>query len=86
MKVFQYDPGDFETIDAIKELLSNVHADSLDYVAKLSDTDLERTVTAPWGENYFLGDMIGHVVEHEIHHRGELSLILGLLGRDAPDA
>jgi uncharacterized damage-inducible protein DinB len=30
--------------------------------------------------------MLWHVVEHEIHHRGELSLILGLLGREGLDA
>jgi uncharacterized damage-inducible protein DinB len=30
--------------------------------------------------------MIGHLIEHEIHHRGELSLILGLLGREGLNA
>jgi uncharacterized damage-inducible protein DinB len=32
-----------------------------------------------------LGWIIWHVLEHEIHHRGELSLILGLLGREGLD-
>jgi len=30
--------------------------------------------------------MLMHTLEHEIHHRGELSLILGLLGRKGLDA
>jgi uncharacterized damage-inducible protein DinB len=30
--------------------------------------------------------MILHVIEHEIHHRGELSLKLGLLDREGLDA
>lgn len=81
-----FNPGDYETIDSIKELLSEVHAHTLDYLGTLTDADLGRTVTAPWNEDYLLGDMVGHVIEHEVHHRGELSLILGLLGRDAPDA
>ena len=81
-----YDPSDFESIDSIKQLLSEVHDHSLDYLATLTDGDLGGTVTTPWNEEYLLGDMIGHVIEHEVHHRGELSLILGLLGRDAPDA
>jgi uncharacterized damage-inducible protein DinB len=29
--------------------------------------------------------VIWHVLEHEIHHRGELSLIHGLLGREGLD-
>ncbi|MGB3715483.1 MAG: DinB family protein [Candidatus Promineifilaceae bacterium] len=81
-----YDPSDYETIDSIKRLLSAVHAHTLDYLETLTDADLGRTVTAPWDEEYLLGDMVGHVIEHEVHHRGELSLILGLLGRTAPDA
>ena len=30
--------------------------------------------------------MIEHMIDHEIHHRGELSLILGLLGREGLNA
>jgi len=30
--------------------------------------------------------MLWHTIEHEIHHRGELSLTLGLLGRAGLDA
>jgi uncharacterized damage-inducible protein DinB len=30
--------------------------------------------------------MISHLLEHEIHHRSELSLILGMLGTDGLDA
>lgn len=82
----EYRPGEYETIEAVKGLLSDVHAQTLVYLATLTHDDLERTVTAPWNEDYLLGDMLGHVIEHEVHHRGELSLILGLIGREAPDA
>ncbi|MCE5207568.1 MAG: DinB family protein [Chloroflexi bacterium] len=30
--------------------------------------------------------MLRHTLEHEIHHRGELSLTLGLLGHKGLDA
>jgi uncharacterized damage-inducible protein DinB len=30
--------------------------------------------------------MVWHVMEHEIHHRGELSLLLGMLGHEGLDA
>jgi uncharacterized damage-inducible protein DinB len=29
-----------------------------------------------------LRSIIWHVLEHEIHHRGELSILIGLLGRE----
>lgn len=81
-----YIPKEYETIESIKSLLSDVHSRTLDYLSTLTDGDLDRVVDAPWDASYQLGDMIGHVMEHEVHHRGELSLILGLLGREAPDA
>lgn len=39
-----------------------------------------------WGPASHLIEMLGHIVEHEIHHRGELSLVLGMLGRPGLDA
>ena len=39
----------------------------------------------PEGEVFTLRWIIWHVLEHEIHHRGELSLALGLLGREGLD-
>ena len=67
--------------EAIKTLLSAVHAKTKAYLKTLTLDDLERSVTSHWGE-FTLGFIIWHVLEHEIHHRGELSLILGILGRD----
>ncbi|MBE0697809.1 MAG: hypothetical protein IH586_12880 [Anaerolineaceae bacterium] len=32
-----------------------------------------------------LGVIFMHVLEHEIHHRGEVILMLGLLGIEVPD-
>jgi uncharacterized damage-inducible protein DinB len=80
-----YNPSDYETLESIKALLADVRLRTMEYLEKQTDTDLERVVEAPWGMSYRLGELIGHVVEHEIHHRGELALILGLLGRQAPD-
>jgi len=38
-----------------------------------------------WGAQVSLGWIVWHVLEHEIHHRGEVFLMLGLLGIEAPD-
>jgi uncharacterized damage-inducible protein DinB len=50
------------------------------------DQDLETEIEAQWGERNLLVNFVWHVIEHEIHHRGELYIILGLLGREGLDA
>lgn len=81
----EFQPEDYVTIESIVVLLTEVHGQTVDYLRSLSDSDLDRTIMAPWDREFVIGNMIGHTMEHEVHHRGELSLILGLLGRDAPD-
>jgi uncharacterized damage-inducible protein DinB len=75
----------YPTVEAIKALLTEVHGRTSAYLTKLTLADLERSVEASWGETLSLGWVIWHVLEHEIHHRGELSLILGLLGREGAE-
>jgi uncharacterized damage-inducible protein DinB len=72
--------------DAVLSVLGRVHGESERYVGALSEADLREEVALPWGARATRIDTIMHVVEHEIHHRGELSLILGLLGRRGLDA
>jgi len=84
-------PGPFDdelylTVKSLLTLLSEVHQDTLDYLEGLIDEDLDRDFVAAWGVTYPLVTFILHVIEHEVHHRGELSLILGLLGREGLDA
>lgn len=82
----QYQEDAYPTIESLKALLASVHKDTYMYLESLGDEDLESEIEAQWGATYPLVDMIWHVMEHEIHHRGELSLILGLLGREGLDA
>ena len=70
---------------AIKEALEQVHDRMMNYIHTLQETDLSRSITAPWGDEFRVGWVLWHVHEHEIHHRGELSLVLGLLGREGLD-
>jgi uncharacterized damage-inducible protein DinB len=82
----KYSLDDYPTINAIKQLLTQIHVQTEAFLATLSLPDLDRVIDPPWGEDSFqLGWIIWHVLEHEIHHRGELSLILGMLGREGLD-
>ena len=51
----------------------------------LTGEDLEQSIGLPDGTYHRLYDILWHVIEHEIHHRGELSLVLGLLGKQGLD-
>ena len=52
---------------------------------QLDEGDLSCEYETQKGERFTLGWIIWHVLEHEIHHRGELSMALGLLGREGLD-
>jgi uncharacterized damage-inducible protein DinB len=81
-----YSLADFPAKVSITSLLSDVHERTIRYLQTLEDQDLYREIEAGWGGKNLLIDMIWHVMEHELHHRGELSFILGLLGREGLDA
>jgi uncharacterized damage-inducible protein DinB len=71
----------YPTKEAIKTLLAEVHTKTMAYLETLTLDDLTNVVASPWGK-FSIRFIIWHVIEHEIQHRGELSLILGTLGRE----
>ena len=73
------------TVTKVVQRLRKVHAHTETYLKTLDVPDLERVIAAPWGEKFTLGWAVWHVLEHEIHHRGEIYLMLGLMGKEAPD-
>ena len=81
----EYTAEDYPTVESIKALLSEVHARTEAYLATVDAADLDRTIDTPWGGKLSLRWIIWHVLEHEIHHRGEIFLMLGLLGLEGPD-
>ena len=81
----EFSVDDHPTLERMKELLTEVHDWTEDFITDLDIDDYQRMIEVPWGEKISLGWILWHVLEHEIHHRGELSLILGLLGREGLD-
>lgn len=73
------------TVESIKDLLAEVHDCTETYLETVDDADLDGAIAVPWGETITLRWILWHVLEHEIHHRGEICLMLGLLGMEAPD-
>lgn len=81
----RYTLENYPTREAIKSALEEVHARTVQFLGSLDEADAAREVVVPWGETYTLLWIVWHVLEHEVHHRGELSLILGMLGREGLD-
>jgi len=73
------------TVESIKSLLAEAHDRTEAYFGTLDEADLDGAISAPWGETLTLRWILWHVLEHEIHHRGEIFLMLGLMGMEAPD-
>jgi uncharacterized damage-inducible protein DinB len=79
------DEEQYRTVAWIKALLDEVHGNTLASLQGTNIADLDRTIAAPWGTELTLRSIIWHVLQHEIHHRGEIYLMLGLMGMEAPD-
>ncbi len=83
-----YQLKDFATVADLKRLLSEVHARTeAMFPADPAGAEavMQRRVTLTWGPEVSIEYVVWHVLEHEIHHRGEIFLELGLLGMEAPD-
>jgi uncharacterized damage-inducible protein DinB len=81
----EFSDADYATVESVKNLLAEVHSRTKAYLATVDAEDLDRTIAAPWGSEFPLRWIVWHVLEHEIHHRGEIYLMLGLMGMQAPD-
>lgn len=70
--------------DAVVEYLDRKHAESIDLLTDLSDADLHGRCTTPAGADITVWKWLRAMIEHEIHHRGQLYVLLALLGVAAP--
>ena len=75
----------FPSKESLKDLLAEVHARTLSQFSADPTGLLAQECQLPWGVQVRMEWAVWHVLEHEIHHRGEIYLMLGLLGMEAPD-
>jgi uncharacterized damage-inducible protein DinB len=71
-------------LDNILAFMERLHAESMSIFAKLSDEDLERKCRNVAGHEITISKYLRAMTEHEIHHRGELYIYLGILGVATP--
>ena len=78
------DADRLKTLAAIREEMDRVHKETMDFLVTVPEEDLDRIVQVPGDGTPKLEWILWHVLEHEIHHRGELFLCLSLLGMNRP--
>src|SRR4051812_28388724 len=70
--------------DAVRVFFDRMHRESIDIFAELTPQDLQRKCQTPAGAPITVWKWLRAMVEHEVHHRGQLYLYLGVLGVQTP--
>jgi uncharacterized damage-inducible protein DinB len=70
--------------DAVLAYLDRMHAQTVQIVGALTPEDLARPCQTPAGTPIATWKWLRSMVEHEIHHRGQIYLMLNLLGVPTP--
>jgi uncharacterized damage-inducible protein DinB len=70
--------------DEVLVYLDRMHLESIEVLSSLSDSDLKCKCTTPDGTSITIWKWLRAMVEHEIHHRGQIYLYLSLLQVPTP--
>ena len=70
--------------DAVLAYLRDRHRESVEIFSRLSPSDMEERCETPGGASIRIGKWLRSMIEHEVHHRGQIYLMLGMLGIETP--
>ena len=73
-----------EGLPSVLAFFERAHAESMEIFRSLSDADLGEKCETPGGASISVGKWLRLMIEHEIHHRGQIYLALGMLGVATP--
>ena len=76
-----------ELADGYEDVLmfmERLHRESVEIFSRLSNEDLNRRCATPDGASITVWKWLRAMVEHEIHHRGQIYIYLAILGVPTP--
>ena len=73
-----------EGYEAVLAYMDRLHRESVEIFSGLSDADLRAKIETPMGVPITTWKWLRALVEHEIHHRGQIYTYLGMLGVETP--
>jgi len=66
------------------KFFNDLHEESINIFSRLTVEDLNKKCVTPGGISITLWKWLRAMIEHEIHHRGQIFIYLGLLGTTVP--
>jgi uncharacterized damage-inducible protein DinB len=75
-------PGDYPTMEKLREELYDLHDKTLKQLATLNDADLDRTVSLGENRNPKSIDTALFFCAHEFYHAGQIATLNRVLGRE----
>jgi uncharacterized damage-inducible protein DinB len=66
------------------EFMNRLDGESIEILSKLTNEDLTRKCLTPAGSSITVWKWLRAMVEHEAHHRGQIYMMLSMLGVPAP--
>jgi uncharacterized damage-inducible protein DinB len=70
--------------EAVNAFLRRMHEESVAIFSSLTPDALVRACTTPGGARLPVWKWLRAMVEHEVHHRGQIYIMLGMLGVSTP--
>ena len=78
-------PDDYPTVESVVTQWANVERYIREFVSVLADADLDRPIEYAIGQSEKsvmpLGELMHHGAIHAVHHRGQVALLLRMLGQ-----
>ena len=83
------DPAEFPSVSSVTQAFHDVETKVRNFLDDLNDEDLDREVEFAIGEtgkkSMTLGELMCHAANHGVHHRGQVALLLRMLGHAPGD-
>ena len=70
--------------DEVMAFFERLHRESMEIFASLTDEDLKKKCMTPGGASITVWKWLRAMIEHEIHHRGQIFLYLSMLDIRTP--
>lgn len=70
--------------ESVIAYMGRLHAESVEIFSSLTPEDLAAKCETPGGAQITVWKWLRAMVEHEVHHRGQIYLMLGMLGIETP--
>lgn len=71
---FQEDFDSFMSLELVRKLSDSFHTEVEAFLQTWTNDMDGLPVTDPWGREFTQGEILRHVIAHEIHHVGQLSV------------